>query len=208
MVFSFLRWYYSFKPKLMGFLYKSLFAHKYLIIGSNFQCYTFPKILLDKTAKIKIGNNVILRRNVEIRAHGASKLIIENDCRIDRGVRLLSANTSKLILKKGVRIGLYSVFNGGDSITVGEKSLISGFVYLQTSMHNYKGKGSIQSQGYAHKPIILGEDTWIGTHAVIFPGVELGNGCIVGSGSVVNKSFEAHNVIAGSPAKILKSREF
>lgn len=208
MLFSLLRWYYGVRPRFMGFLFKMLFSHKKLRIGNNFQCDTFPKVLLDRTAKIQIGNNVVLRRNVEIRAHGTSHLIIEDGCRIDRGVRLLSGNKATLCLKKGVRIGLYSVFNGGDSITIGEKSLISGFVYLQTSMHNYKQSGPIQSQGYAHKPIILGDDVWIGTHAVIFPGVVLGNGCVVGSSSVVNKSFEHYSVIAGSPGKILKKREF
>lgn len=207
MFFFLLRWYYSFKPKFTGFIFKLLFSHKNLKLGTNFQCYTFPKILLDKTAKITIGNNVTLRRNVEIRAHGESNLTIGDNCRIDRGVRLLSNNTASLTLKKGVRIGLYSVFNGGDSITVGENTLISGFVYLQTSMHKYKGKGSIQSQGYDHKPIILGDDVWIGTHAVIFPGVVLEEGCIVGSSSVVNKSFEKYAIIAGAPAKLLKNRE-
>lgn len=207
MFYSLLRWYYSFKPKFMGLAFKLLFAHKNLKVGSDFECYTFPKVLLDNTAKIIIGNNVTLRRNVEIRAHGQSVLTIGDNCRIDRGVRLLANNEGLLTLKKGVRIGLYSVFNGGDSITVGEKTLISGFVYLQTSMHNYKGKGSIQSQGYAHKPIVLGDDVWIGTHAVIFPGVVLEEGCIVGSSSVVNTSFEKNAIIAGAPAKLLKNRE-
>ncbi|MFX0556028.1 acyltransferase [Maribacter sp. CXY002] len=192
----------------MGRTYRLLFSHKNLKIGRNFQCYTFPKILLDKTAKIQIGDNVVLRRNVEIRAHGNSTLNLGNHCRIDRGVRLLAANNAKLHLGNNVRIGLYSVFNGGDSITIGDKTLISGFVYLQTSMHNFQGKTEIQSQGYAHKPIVLGEDVWIGTHAVIFPGVLLEKGCVVGSSSIVNKSFESYSVIAGSPAKILKNREF
>jgi len=157
-------------------------------------------------SKISIGDNVLLRRNVELRAHGESVLRIGNNCRIDRGVRLLSANQAKLEVCNGARIGLYTVFNGGDSIYVGEKSLISGFVYLQTSMHNFSGSGSVQNQGYTHAPIVLGEDVWIGTHAVIFPGVTLGAKSIVGSNSVVNKSFEENSIVAGAPAKLLKNR--
>ncbi len=194
-------------PKCLGLLFKALFAHKNLQIGSNFTCDSFPKVLLDKDAKISIGHNVIFRRNVEIRAHGKSELVIGDDCRIDRGVRILAANSAKLELGEGVRVGLYSVFNGGDSISIGKKSLISGFVYLQTSMHNYKGTETIQSQGYDHKPIVLEQDVWIGTHSVIFPGVSLEEGCVVGSISVVNKSFGKNSVIAGSPAKVLKNRE-
>lgn len=207
MLFSLLRYYYKVKPKALGKLFKLLFSHKGLKIGRNFQCDSFPKLLLDKTARIEIGDNVLLRRNVEIRAHAESELHIGDNCRIDRGVRLLSANKAEVVLKKGVRVGLYTVFNGGDSIVVGKNTLISGFVYLQTSMHNYRGEGDIQTQGYSHKPVILGDDNWIGTHAVIFPGVTLGNKCIVGSTSVVNKSFQENSVVGGIPAELLKMRE-
>jgi len=206
MLFSLLRHYYRVKPQVLGFLFRTLFAHKKLIIGKNFQCDTFPKILLDKTAKIEIGNNVIFRRNVEVRAHGNSLLKIKSNCRIDRGVRLLTANNAELLLETGVRVGLYTVFNGGDSIYIGTKTLISGFVYLQTSMHNYKGKGDIQTQGYSHAPIWIGEDNWLGTHVVIFPAVVLEKKCIVGSNSVVTKSFKANSILTGIPAEVLKIR--
>lgn len=206
MIYSLLRYYYRIRPRFLGWLFKLLFAHKNLKIGKGFQCDSFPKVLLDKGATIVIGDHVTFRRSVEVRAHGQSVLQIKDKCRIDRGVRLLAANKAKLVLEYGVRVGLYSVFNGGDSIYVGEKTLISGFVYLQTSMHRYKGDGNIQAQGYSHAPIYLGDDNWLGTHAVIFPGVTLGKKCIVGSSSVVNKSFEENSIVAGSPAVLLKNR--
>lgn len=55
------------------------------------------------------------------------------------------------------------------------------------------------------KQIILGDNVWIGMNCVILPGVELGNGTIVGAGSIVTKSFvEGNCVIAGNPAKLIK----
>jgi len=208
MFYPLLKFFYDKKPIILGRLYKVLFSNKNLIIGKNFKCDTFPKITLDKDAKIYLGDNLIFRRNVEIRTHQNSKLTIADNCRIDRGVRILSTNSSHIEISFGVRIGLYSVFNGGDSIFIGKNTLISGFVYLQTSMHNYFEQGkNIQEQGYTHKKIILGEDCWIGTHAVIFPGVNLKNKVIVGSSSVVNKSFEENSIIAGSPAKIIKKKK-
>ncbi|MEL6944109.1 MAG: hypothetical protein AAFO82_15725, partial [Bacteroidota bacterium] len=171
MLFRFLDYYYRTRPILLGRIFKLLFANKRLVIGKNFQCDSIPKILINGKAVLEIGDNVIFRRNVELRAHHDSKIEIGNNCRIDRGVRLLSTNEAKLVLKDGVRVGLYSVFNGGDSILVGDKTLISGFVYLQTSMHNYHKADNIQEQGYAHAPIALGKDNWVGTQAIIFPGV-------------------------------------
>ena len=50
-------------------------------------------------------------------------------------------------------------------------------------------------------------NNWIGTHAILFPGVRLGKKCIVGSSSVVNKSFEENSILAGAPAILLKKRD-
>ena len=74
-------------------------------------------------------------------------------------------------------------------------------------MHNYKKTGYIQNQGYSHAPIIIGEDNWLGAHAVIFPGVNLGKGCIVGSNAVVTKSFNAAEVIVGVAASSISKRK-
>ena len=209
MFYPLLKLFYNKKPIILGWIYKILFSNKNLKIGQNFKCDSFPQITLDKNAKIVLGDNLILRRNVEIRTHQYSKLTIANNCRMDRGVRILSTNNSHIEISTGVRIGLYSVFNGGDSIFIGKKTLISGFVYLQTSMHNYfNEEKDIQEQGYTHKNIFIGEDCWIGTHTVIFPGVNLKKKVIVGSSSVVNKSFEENSIVAGSPAKIIYKRKF
>lgn len=53
-------------------------------------------------------------------------------------------------------------------------------------------------------PIVIGRNCWIGTNAVIMPGVKLGNNVIVGAGSVVTKSFPDNAVIAGVPARALR----
>jgi len=163
--------------------------------------------MIDKGAKLEIGDQVELRRNLEIRVHQEAQMKIGSNVRIDRGVRLLATNKAQLILEEGVRIGLYTVFNGGDSIRVGQKCLISGFVYLQTSMHGFKDRNvEVQAQGYDHAPIELAKDCWLGTHVVVLPGVRLGEGVVVGSNAVVNRSVEAYKVIGGIPAKEIKER--
>ena len=48
-------------------------------------------------------------------------------------------------------IGLHSVFNGGDDITIGKSCLISGFVYIQTSMHKHDKGQFIKKQGFIKK---------------------------------------------------------
>lgn len=198
----------DFFPWLYGVITKIIYNGKNVKFGKNFRCDGIPKIMIDKNARLQMGDNVELRRNVELRVHGNSNLLIGNKVRIDRGVRLLSANDATISIKDGVRIGLYTVFNGGDSITIGEKVLISGFVYLQTSMHGYSSREiSVQDQGYDHAPILLENDVWLGTHVVIMPGINIGKGGVVGSNAVVTKNVEPYQVVAGIPAKPIKERE-
>lgn len=192
----------TFKPKLLAFITRLIYIGSNVTIGKNFKTDTVPKILIDKQCKLIIGDNVEFRRNIEIRVHNSSKIIINNNIRIDRGVRLLSANKAVIDLAEGCRIGLYSVFNGGDSIFVGKKALISGFVYLQTSMHNHKSIDKpIQEQGFTHAPVVLEDDTWLGTHVVVLPGVVIGTKSVVGSNAVVSKSVLPNQVVVGIPAK-------
>lgn len=197
----------TFRPLFCGWLTRLLYAGGNVSIGRNFRCDSVPKIMIDKGAELIIGDNVELRRNLEIRVHQSSKVEIQSNVRLDRGVRILSTNSATILLEEGVRVGLYSVLNGGDSITVGRKSLISGFVYLQTSMHGFKNKEvEVQSQGYEHAPVVLEPDCWLGTHVVVLPGVTLGKGVVVGSNAVVSKSVEEYKVVGGIPAKEIKER--
>jgi maltose O-acetyltransferase len=57
------------------------------------------------------------------------------------------------------------------------------------------------------KPIVIGDNCWIGGHATINPGVTLGDNVVVASGAVVTKSFPNNVVIGGNPARVLKNVE-
>ena len=54
------------------------------------------------------------------------------------------------------------------------------------------------------KPITIGNDVWIGGSCVILPGVTIGDGAVVGAGSVVTKDVESYTVVAGNPAKVIR----
>ena len=195
------------RPKFSAFLTRVLYFGSRIKIGQNFVADSVPRLIVDPNATLSIGNNVEFRRNVEIRVHGKAKVFIEDNVRLDRGIRVLAANNAVITIGAGTRIGLYSVLNGGDSIAIGKKVLISGFVYLQTSMHGFAERGvGIQEQGFDHAMIRLSDDVWLGTHVVVMPGVVLGKGVVVGSNAVVTKSFDNYNIIAGVPAKSIKER--
>ncbi len=55
------------------------------------------------------------------------------------------------------------------------------------------------------KPVIIGNNVWIGSRAIILPGVTIGEGSIVGAGSVVTKSIPPYSIAVGNPAKVIKT---
>jgi acetyltransferase-like isoleucine patch superfamily enzyme len=53
----------------------------------------------------------------------------------------------------------------------------------------------------------IGNDVWIGTRAIILPGVQIGDGAIIGAGSVVTRDVPALAVVGGVPARVIKYRQ-
>ena len=194
------------RPKILGVITKILYSADNISFKGSFLCDQIPRITINKGSSLLIEKDVYLRSDVEIRAHENSKIIIEKDVKVDRGVRLLSTNNSTLKIGSNSSIGLYSVFNGGDDIIIGNSCLISGFVYIQTSMHSHKKGIFVKEQGYSHSPINMGDDVWLGAHSTILPGCKLGNGSIVGSNAVVTKSISSNEIVVGVPAEKIKER--
>ncbi len=56
------------------------------------------------------------------------------------------------------------------------------------------------------RSVVIGSDVWIGDGAVIMPGVTVSNGAIIGANSVVTKDVAAHEIVAGSPARVIGRR--
>jgi acetyltransferase-like isoleucine patch superfamily enzyme len=54
--------------------------------------------------------------------------------------------------------------------------------------------------------IVIGNDVWIGAYAVLLGGAKLGDGCVVGAGSVVKKEVPPYSVVIGNPAEIIRKR--
>ena len=84
--------------------------------------------------------------------------------------------------------------------------MISGFVYIQTSMHKHDKDRFIKKQGFTHSSIVLGDDVWLGAHSTIMPSCNLKQGTIVGSNAVVTKSSHSNEILAGVPAKKINIR--
>lgn len=90
------------------------------------------------------------------------------------------------------------------SVYIGDNVLLGPGVQLLTN--NHPTDPNLRRQGWQQaSPIRLGNDVWIGGGAIILGGVTLGDGVIVGAGSVVTRSVESMQMVAGNPARVIKS---
>jgi maltose O-acetyltransferase len=90
-------------------------------------------------------------------------------------------------------------------VTIGESTLIASHVAITSLTH---GKDTDRfADSLVGKPIEIGRNVWIGSHAIILPGVRIGDGAIIGAGAVVTRDVEAGDVVAGVPAASIRTRK-
>jgi len=63
-----------------------------------------------------------------------------------------------------------------------------------------------KKEAWSKGPIIVEDDVWIGTRAMILSGVRIGQGAIIAAGAVVTKDVPPYSIVGGNPAKIIKYR--
>jgi acetyltransferase-like isoleucine patch superfamily enzyme len=90
---------------------------------------------------------------------------------------------------------------GGSGIEIGEGTLFAPGVKIISANHSAMDLSKLERV----TPIVIGRRCWIGANAVILPGTMLGDGVIVGAGSVVKGEFPDGVVLGGVPARVLKS---
>jgi acetyltransferase-like isoleucine patch superfamily enzyme len=117
-----------------------------------------------------------------------------------------------IILGSDVNLGMGSTLMAAKStIRIGNKVMFGPFVTLIGGGHNTAEIGRFMFDVHEKRPgddlgVIIEDDVWVGTRAVILRGVTVGRGSIVAAGSVVTKSVPPYSIVAGCPARVIKFR--
>ncbi|MBT8187626.1 MAG: sugar O-acetyltransferase [Croceitalea sp.] len=103
------------------------------------------------------------------------------------------------------------MFLDNNKIVIGKNGLIAPFVQIYTATHPLKaserilGSGSHARYLTSTKPVVIGDNVWIGGNSVIFPGVTIGHNVTIGAGSVITKNIPDNVLAFGNPCEIKRT---
>jgi acetyltransferase-like isoleucine patch superfamily enzyme len=175
-------------------------------LGVNVRLQSLKTLMAGPTSLIVIGNHSILYENAKVEAFGVGEISIGENSII--GDARISCR---------------------EKITIGDHFLTSWNVFIQDfDSHPVKGAlraAQVQNMTHSFFPsfqvdpmpsafhfdfpsecISIGNNVWLGANVTILKGAKIGDNCVVATGAVVLKGdYESHSLIAGNPAKVVKT---
>jgi acetyltransferase-like isoleucine patch superfamily enzyme len=147
-----------------------------------------------------------------IRLWGKPALQISGRLFVGDRVRLVSTITALEIAvgaKALLEIGENTFINYGTSIAaqemvkIGRNCLIGTYVNItDNNFHHLEPDRRLEIPPSA--PVVVGDNVWLGTRAIVLPGVTIGDDSVIGAGSVVTRSIPSGVVAAGAPARVIR----
>lgn len=104
-------------------------------------------------------------------------------------------------------IGINAHLHG--TVIIGDNCMMGADVTIYTTNHTTARTDiPMCQQGFdSCKPVVIGNDVWIGGHVIVLPGVHVGDGAILAAGAVVTKDVPPYTIVAGNPAAVKKYRK-
>lgn len=179
---------------------KTVFIIIKMIRQVKIKAYQGRETIYNKILKnyMQIGYNTIIKQGVKF--SNSNNIVIGSECIIGNNTILFSEiNEGTLLIGNNVQVNsnVHLDYSGG--LRIGCNTLISEGVMVFTHSHGYNPRSKP-----IPKPTSIGEGVWIGAKAILMDGLNVGDGAIIASGSVVTKDVSAHSIVGGNPAKLIK----
>jgi acetyltransferase-like isoleucine patch superfamily enzyme len=129
---------------------------------------------------------------------------------LDDGIVLIVSGvpTGQPKIRIGKRCGFnrYTIIDASIRIEFKDFVRVGPFCYFTDHDHGIAAGKLIMEQALLESPIIIGRDAWVGANVKVLKGVTIGDGAIVGAGSVVTKNIPPYKIAVGIPAKVIADR--
>jgi acetyltransferase-like isoleucine patch superfamily enzyme len=153
---------------------------------------------------VALPDSVVVLGRAEV--HGTGEIVFGEGCYLFPGLYLETQGAATILVGDRVVMsrGVHLVAMAG--ITIGKGSMIGEYASVRDANHLRSEGKPIRDSGFSAKPIVIGDEVWIGRGVTILPGVTIGDGATVGANAVVTRDVAAGAVVAGVPAKAIQGR--
>lgn len=122
------------------------------------------------------------------------------------GVRISPGRN--LVLGDDVDLALNVHIETAGGVTVGDRTLIGyGTKIFSRNHHVPPNRQPIFGAGHISKSVVIGQDVWLGANVIVLPGRTIGDGAVIGAGSVITKNVAPYTIVAGNPATLVRVRD-
>lgn len=176
-------------------------------------------ILADRNVRVhhprhvSAGRGLSLEEGCEIVGLSKRGIAFGQRCTVGRFATIRPTNVlldepgEGLVLGDNSNIGPYSFVGCSGFVSIGSNVMMGPRVNLLAEQHNTADtERPMNGQGVTRSSLTIADDCWIGANSTILPGVSIGEGSIVGAGSVVTRDVPPFSVVVGSPARVVRSR--
>ena len=157
--------------------------------------------------RVSFGKNILINHKFKLKGRG--KLVVGDSCNLwaheESNKFFLYGNGAE------IKIGEGSQLNGAtihclEKVRLGSNCLIGSAIIMDTDFHEFHDPSHILYGNPKSKPVTVGNGVWLCGQCVLLKGSSVGNNSVVGFRAVVTKNFPSDVVIAGNPARVVKSK--
>ena len=120
------------------------------------------------------------------------------------------SNAERITAGRGLRLGARCHLWAGHThgrITIGDDVLFGPEVMVTAATYRFEDGHPVTRQKMDEADVVIGDDVWLGTRAIVLPGAKIGDGSIIGAGAVVMGEIPPMSVAVGAPARVVRQRE-
>lgn len=170
------------------------------------------RVVVEHAAQLSSGPGLVLEDGACLRALSREGIALGRNVTIARGA-VLACTGVITELGVGLAIGDRSAVGAGaflgaqGGLTIGDDVLLGPGVRVFTENHAYDALDvPIRAQGTRRAHVTIEDDCWVGAGVTILAGVRVGRGSVLAAGAVVTRDVPPYSVMAGVPARVLRSR--
>ena len=115
----------------------------------------------------------------------------------------------KVECRDNIFFGINNYIQAAGGLIMGSDVVLGPYVKIWTQNHLYQDfDNPVWQQGYEYKPVVIGNDVWLGASVFVMPGAKIGDKCIVSANSVLGgKEYPEGSILAGYPARKIGVRK-